>query len=76
MKEEINYVFWNKLIEEHYLSCIKRNPNYKLNREENREYWYKKINNINNNPRTALIIETIINASIISNNENRPFYPA
>jgi hypothetical protein len=36
---------WDKLIEEHYLSACKVNPNYskKFTREEMKDWWYQKL---------------------------------
>lgn len=60
---------WDKLIEEHYLSACKRNPDYgkTRTREEMKEYWYNVINGKSEESQKN-IEEFIVNSTIANNN--------
>lgn len=61
-----------ELIEEHYLSALKRNPNYskKYSRLEMRAWWYLKL--INN---SETDIRNFIIGSIHANNNDYFYHP-
>ena len=54
------------LIENHYMSCIKRNPNYKYSRDEHSAYWKHLFRDDNKYREYA--IEFIIGSTYANNN--------
>lgn len=70
--KEIDVNKWDKLIEEHYLSCLKRNPNYenKYSRKEMKEWWYSKFDRVSED-----IIESFILGSTHANNNGYHYHP-
>jgi len=74
MEVGIDKVKWDKLIEDHYLSACKRNPEYKKKhtKEEMIEYWYSLLNN------PAVInedVENMIKGTTHANNNNTTYHP-
>lgn len=63
---------WDKLIEDHYLSACKRNPNYekKHTREEMKEWWYSFISEV-----TEKNVEGFIKGSTNANNNGLFYHP-
>jgi len=63
---------WNNLIEEHYSSACKVNPEYskKHSREEMKDWWYNLLSK-----RPEKDIEDFIVGSIWSNNHNIFYHP-
>ena len=64
---------WVKLIEEHYLSACKRNPDYekKYSREEMKTWWMSV-----KNSKSGFNPEGYIKGCTDTNNNNTTFHPA
>lgn len=62
-----------KLIEEHYLSCINRNPKYKFSKEEHKKLMEHYVRNDNKYRQDAI---DYISASTHANNNGYTFHPA
>lgn len=70
---EIDKNKWDKLIEEHYLSCLKGRPNdyeLKYSREEMRDWWYSKLERNHEGD-----VENFIKGSTHANNNGYKYHP-